>query len=68
MQNWSRNKKPPLNDERLIFRIEDLFFWIPQRILITIDYKTAHIRLSLTSIKMAIDYYFIYCFLFSFKI
>ena len=56
MKNWSRDKNTPPNGEQLIFRIEDLLFWIPQRILIKIDYKTAHKHLSLTTIEMAIDY------------
>jgi hypothetical protein len=56
MKNWSRDKNTPPNGEQLIFRIEDLLFWIPQRILIKIGYKTAHKHLSPTSIEMAIDY------------
>ena len=56
MHNWSRDKNTPPNGERLIFRIEHLLFWIPQRILIKIDYKTGHKHLSPTSIEMAIDY------------
>ena len=55
MQNWSRDKNTPPNGERLILRIEDLLFWIPQRILIKIEYKTAHKHLSLTSIEMATE-------------
>ena len=57
MRNWSRDKNTPTNGERLIFRIDDLFFWIPQQILIKVEYKTAHKHLSVTSIEMAIDYY-----------